>query len=94
MEEIEKKKYTVKDGRIYTIYRYSKPTKIDKVLNELFQSKDCRLSRTHISLYVFNKNFCSMELDFYRDGMLKEQLITVEYEQESNGNFTEYWKLA
>jgi len=87
---ISKNKY----GKKYYLYKYSKPTKVEILLNTLFEMEFPKLSRTEISNLVFRKNLPTLEIDFYRDGLVKAGFIHITYELHSDKVHTvEYWNL-
>ena len=87
---ISKNKY----GKKYYLYKYAKPSKVEILLNILFEMEFPKLSRTEISKLVFKKNLPTLEIDFYRDGLEKEGFIHITHELGLDKIHTiEYWNL-
>lgn len=78
----------------FSILKYSRGNRIEQLAEFLFQKEDCKATRHEISVNVFKKNLHTMEIDFYKEGLEKRNIITVFTEVNNNGREVEIWQLS
>jgi uncharacterized protein (UPF0297 family) len=80
-------------NNVFTILKYKRGNRIEQLVEYLFSKEDCKASRHDISVNIFKKNYHTMEIDFYKEGLERRGVLITFEEKNINGRVVEMWKL-